>query len=196
MLLALDGNLTNSQVAGILERTADDVNASTGCGKCAVGRDAYTGWGRLNVANAIATLTAGPLPSTDAYEPNDDAGARARTLWGKQRTVNATLDYYDDPVDVYRVALNGHEKLTAKLVGALQGATVNLVLWKPNTTNVADPQTLKRRAAQSVTPGTTQRLTFTAPGRGWYYVEAKMMSPGFGSYSLVLSKTTAQASGK
>jgi hypothetical protein len=35
-----------------------------------------------------------------------------------------------------------------------------------------------------------QHVTFTAPGRGWYYVEVKVASPGFGSYSLSLVKTT------
>ena len=190
MLFALDPALTNSQVAEILEHTADDVNASTGCGKCAVGRDPYTGWGRLDVAKAIAVVTDGPLPAADAFETNDDAGAQARTLWSKHVVVNATLDYYDDPVDVYRIALNGHEKLTAKLVGAAPGARVSLVLWKPDTATVADAKTLNLRAAQSVAPGATQRLTFTAPGRGWYFVEAKAVSLGFVPYSLVLTKTT------
>ena len=188
-LFALDPTLTNSQVAEILEHTADDVNSSNGCGKCAVGHDAYTGWGRLDVARAVEVVTSGPLPATDTVETNDDAGAQAHTLWGKNVVVNATLDYYDDPVDVYRVELNGHQKLTAKLIGALPGATVDLVLWRPNTASVANAQTVKLRAAQSLAPGATQRLAFTAPGRGWYYVEAKVISPGFGSYTLTLTKT-------
>jgi subtilisin family serine protease len=189
MLLAVDPNLKNSQVAAILEHTADDVNASTGCGKCAVGRDPYTGWGRLDVARAVAAVTAGPLPATDMYETNDDAGAQAWTIWGKQRSVDATLDYYDDPVDVYRVSLTGHEKLTARLTGGWQGAKVKLVLWRPDTASVANQQASTQRAAQSVASSGTQRLTFTAPGRGWYYVEAVVTAPGSGSYSLTLTKT-------
>ena len=189
MLIAIDPALTNSQVGAILEHTADDVNASNGCGKCAVGRDAYTGWGRLDVARAVALVTTGPLPSADAFETNDDAGSQAHTLWGKKVVVNASLDYYDDPVDVYRVELNGRERLTAKLAGALGDATVNLVLWKPNTTSVGTLQAVKFRAAQSAAHGAVQQLTFTAPGRGWYYLEAKVMTPGFGAYSLVVTKT-------
>ena len=189
MLFAVDPTLTNSQVASILEHTADDVNTSTGCGKCAVGRDAYTGWGRLDVAKAIAAVTTGPLPAADTYETNDDAGTQAWTLWGKQRTVNATLDYYDDPVDVYRVSLTGHEKLTARLSSDWQDAKVKLVLWRPSTASVANQQTSTLRAAQSAASRGTQRLTFTAPGRGWYYVEAIVTAPGSGSYSLTLTKT-------
>jgi len=42
-----------------------------------------------------------------------------------------------------------------------------------------------------VSPGSRQRVTFTAPGRGWYYVEAQTAAPGFGSYTLTLGKVTA-----
>jgi hypothetical protein len=46
------------------------------------------------------------------------------------------------------------------------------------------------RAAQSASPGAVQHVTFTAPGRGWYYVEVKDVAPGFGSYTLSIVKTT------
>jgi hypothetical protein len=67
---------------------------------------------------------------------------------------------------------------------------VNLVLWKPGTSRVDDLRTQKMRAAQSIAPGSTQRVTFKAPGRGWYYVEVKVTSPGSGPYTLTLTKTT------
>ena len=188
MLFAVDPHLTNSQVTTILEHSADDVNAATGCSKCALLRDPYSGWGRLGVAKAIEALN-GPLPAPDAYETNDDAGTQAWTMWGTQVKIAATLDYYDDPVDVYRIVLSGHERLDAKLTGGWQGANVSLTLWRPNTTRVDDARAVDLRAAQSVSPGAAQRLRFTAPGRGWYFVEVKVTSPGFGPYSLVLSKT-------
>ena len=40
MLLASRPSLTNDQVAALLEHTADDVSAATGCPKCALLRDA------------------------------------------------------------------------------------------------------------------------------------------------------------
>jgi subtilisin family serine protease len=188
VLLAVDPALTASQVAWILEHNADDVNASNGCPKCGPpGRDPYTGWGRLDVAKAIAALT-GTLPAPDAYEPNDNAGTQAWTVWGKQRTINAMLDYYEDQVDVYRIALSGHERLSVKLDAGWQGANVSLFLWRPGTTRV-DTQAAKLRAAQSVVPGAVQRLQFTAPGPGWYYVEVKVTSAGSGPYTLTLTKT-------
>jgi subtilisin family serine protease len=188
MLLAVDPALTNSQTSALLEHSADDVSAATGCPRCALLRDPLSGWGRLDVAKAIEAL-AGPLPPPDRYETNDDAGTQAHTLWGKQLTIDATVDYYDDPVDVYRVALTGHEKLRARLAGNWPGANVSLVLWRPGTTRVSDAGTQRLRAAQSAAPGSLQRVTFTAPGRGWYYLEVKVTSPGSGPYTLTLSKS-------
>ena len=188
MLFAVDPALANSQVSSILEHSADDVNAATGCPKCALLRDPYSGWGRLDVAKAIAALS-GPLPAPDHYEGNDDAGTDAYTVWGKQRTLSATLDYYDDPVDVYRVAIGPGEKLVAKATGSWAGAQISLTLWRPGTKRVeTNSRTLQ--AARSLTSGAVQRVAYTAKGRGWYYVEVKDVAPGFGSYTLTLTKTS------
>ena len=104
MLLSVAPHLTPDQVTAILERTATDANAGNGCRACRLGRDAYTGWGRLNVAAALAAL-AGPLPPADALEPNDDAGSSAWPLSGRSGTLRATVDFWDDQSDVYRVLL-------------------------------------------------------------------------------------------
>src|ERR671930_610657 len=78
LLVALQPTLKADQVSAILERTADDANASNGCRRCPLLRDLLTGWGRLNIANAVAAL-GGPWPPADRYETNDDAGAHAST---------------------------------------------------------------------------------------------------------------------
>jgi len=189
LLFAVNPELTNSQVEALLEHSADDVNATNGCIKCGLLRDPLSGWGRLDVAKAIEAL-AGPLPTADQYETNDDAGTQARTLWGKHYSFTATLDYYDDQVDVYRVALSGGERLTASLTGAWPGANVNLLLWRPGTSRVDDLRSQSRRVAQSILPGSTQHVAFKAPGRGWYYLEVKVTSPGSGPYTLTFNKTT------
>lgn len=189
MMLAVSPQLTNSQVATILEHSADDVSAANGCPRCALLRDPLSGWGRLDVAKAIAFATSGPLPAPDHLETNDDAGTKAMTLWGKKRAVTATLDYYDDPVDVYRIALSGREKLVANVNAGWSGANVSLTLWRPGTVHVDDPKTEERlRVAQSAHPGSSKRVRFTAPGRGWYYLEVRDTSPGFGQYGLSFVK--------
>jgi subtilisin family serine protease len=191
LLFALNPDLTNGQVATLLEQNADDVNAAGGCTKCGLLRDPLSGWGRLDVAKAIEAL-AGPLPPPDKYETNDDAGTQARTLWGKRYSFKATIDYYDDQIDVYRIALSGGERVVAKLAGGWPGADVSLVLWKPGTSRVDDLRAQTMRAAQSIGPGSTQSVTFKAPGRGWYYVEVKVTAPGSGPYTLSFAKTTPQ----
>jgi subtilisin family serine protease len=190
VLFALDPLLTASQVTTILEHTTDDVNASTGCSKCPPLRDAYSGWGRLDVARAVAALAV-QLPATDRYEGNDNAGASAHTVWGKHATLAATLDYYDDPVDVYRVALGPHEHLAAKVAASWPGARVSLTLWKPGTMRVDTAQSTSLRVVQSAAPTTSQHIAFTAKSRGWYYVEVKVSTPAYGPYTLTLAKTTA-----
>ena len=189
ILFALAPTLTNAQVAAILEHSAADVNASNGCARCAQSHDPFSGFGRLDVAKAVAAL-AGPLPASDRYETNDNAGTQAHTVWGKRVTLNATVDFYDDPVDVYRVSLSGHERLTAKLLGGWPGAKVDLTVWKPRTTKVDDRRSTFR-AAQSAAPAATQLVRFTAPGRGWYFVEVRVASKGYGPYSLTLDKSAS-----
>jgi subtilisin family serine protease len=190
VLIAAAPTLTNTQVSTILEHSADDVNAATGCPRCGPFRDAYSGWGRLNVSKALAAL-AGPLPAPDRYETNDDAGTQAYTIWGKRAKVTASVDYYDDQVDVYRLALAKNERLSAKLVGGWPGAQVRLALWRPSTKRIDETtRGIAFRAAQSALPGASQHVTFTSPARGWYYVEVKVSRPGYGPYTLSLDKTT------
>jgi len=189
VLFGLVPTLTNSQVAALLEHSADDVNVGTGCPRCALLRDPLSGWGRLDVAKAVANL-AGPLPAGDAFEANDNAGTQAHPLWGTTQRVQATLDYYDDPVDVYRVVLRTHQKLSANVTAAWPGASVQLELWRPGTPAVDKPTTVKKfRVAQSASPGGVQHVRFVAPKLGTYYVEVRVSSPGFGAYTLRLKKS-------
>jgi hypothetical protein len=187
VLLAVAPALTNNQVETILERTADDVDAATGCRACPLGRDRYSGWGRLDVAAAVQAL-AGPLPAPDRYESNDDTGTHSFTLWGKQRRIAATLDYYDDPVDVYRVALGKGEQLKARLAAAWAGANVGLVLWRPGTPHVTVARRTRYRLAQAIAPAAVQHLVYRSTARGWYYVEVRATAPGGGAYALSLTK--------
>jgi subtilisin family serine protease len=185
VLLALKPSLRPDQVSNILERTATDVDAAAGCSQCPTGRDQYTGWGRLDIAAAIAALK-GKLPTPDRFEPNDDAGSHAATLSASARRVTATLDFWDDQVDVYRVRLIGGHRLRATLRGPT-GLTTSLLLWRPGTVRVnGSGQGL--RAAQSLGPGAVHRIAYRVPATGWYYVEAKLTSRGFGPYTLTIAR--------
>jgi hypothetical protein len=187
VLLALKPTLQADQVANILEGSATDVNASNGCRQCALLRDSLSGWGRLDIAKAVGVLDGDVLPAPDRLEPNDDAGSHAARLSANVTSVKATIDFWDDQIDVYRIYLSRGRRVTLTLNGPT-GTTSNLLLWRPGTKRVGDLRTQHLRAAQSIGPGSTHRLGYRAPASGWYYVEVKLPSRGVGSYELGISR--------
>src|SRR5262249_27602746 len=103
LLFAQSPNLHANQVETILERSADDLNAATGCSACPPLRDSLSGWGRLDVAGALTALAKLPVPPPDHFEPNDDVGTQTARLTGARGKLAATVDYWDDPSDIYPV---------------------------------------------------------------------------------------------
>jgi hypothetical protein len=187
VLLALNPTLQPDQVINLLERSATDVNASNGCKQCPLQRDTFSGWGRLDVAKAVAAL-GGVLPPPDRLEPNDDAGGFAARLGTRVTSVKATIDFWDDQIDVYRLYIKKNQTLKLTLNGPA-GATSNLLLWKPGTKHVDDLHTQHLRAAQAIGPGPTHRIGYRAPASGWYYAEVKLTTQGFGPYELTISRS-------
>jgi subtilisin family serine protease len=177
VLYGLDPQLTSSQVSTLLERHADDVNAASGCSGCPLNRDMFSGWGRLNVASAVHALSSGtPLPASDKFEPNDRV-SQAHPLYGRKPSASATLDLWDDPVDIYRVKLGRGERLHAVVRARWVGASVSLKLWRDAT------------VARTAHDGKTQRLSYRAPKAGTYYVELRDRA-GAGRYTLRLTKSS------
>jgi hypothetical protein len=186
LLFALKPTLQPDQVINIVERSATDVNASNGCKQCPLQRDTFSGWGRLDVAKAIAALD-GVIPPPDRLEPNDDAGSSAVRLSARVTSVKATIDFWDDQIDVYRIYLRKGQRVRLTLVGP-EGANSNLLLWRPGTKRVGDLHSQNRRAAQAIGPGASHKLGHRATVKGWYYVEAKLATRGFGPYELTIRR--------
>jgi hypothetical protein len=111
-------------------------------------------------------------------------------LWGRRLTFDATLGYWDDPVDYYRVKLARGQRLQARVSAQWSGANIALTLWRPGTTSALESRPGKWRVAQSVSPAGTQVVSYRARQAGWYYVELQVGSPGGGKYELRLSKTS------
>ena len=190
LLLAEHPGLTPDQVSTIIERSADDMTPATGCPHCAVGRDALSGRGSLDVAAALEAVSAGAIPAPDSMEPNDDAGRMAARLWGSASSVHATIDYWDDPVDVYSVHVPAGRQLSVFLRGpGVHG--LQLVVWKPGTLHVTGTSSLlsRQRVFQSLHAGPNQSFQSRATLSGWYDVEVKESSPGAGPYVLRIAKT-------
>jgi subtilisin family serine protease len=179
VLFGVEPTLTSSQVTRILERHTDDVNAASGCDQCPAGRDKYSGWGSLDVTKAVNFLSSGnPLPPSDRFEPNDKP-FQAHKLWGRRDAVNATLDYWDDRVDVYRVRLQRGERLQVHALARWSNAAVRLTLLR---------HAAKVKVARTG-PGSTQRLAYRAPYSGWYDLKLRVVRHGGGRYTLDLTKS-------
>ncbi len=186
-LLATLPDLTSDQVVTVLERSAVDAAPASGCARCLPGRDALTGWGRLDVTAALAALAL-PLPPADRHEPNDDAGRHAYTLWGTKRVVEATLDFWDDQNDVYRLYLRRGQRLFAALAGT-PGTDPALALWRPGTREIDDLARQDLRVRLSAAFGPNEHFGYRAPVAGWYSLHVKLGAPGTGPYRLSVVKT-------
>jgi hypothetical protein len=143
------------------------------------------------VASALARLSSGvPLPRPDRYEPNDDAGPWAHTLPANRRSVDASLDYWDDNIDVYRVGLRAGERLFARLTPDT-AARVRLQVWTPGTVHVEGFDGRSARLVDSHEAGRQARLSLRVQAGGVYYIAAKVVSrtPEPVQYHLALAVT-------
>ena len=175
LLLGTDPSLKPDQVAWLLERSASDMTSAT-CPRCTDGRDSLTGWGRLDVLSALEALGhKSTIPRADAYEPNDDAGAGAMPF-GPPRTITATLDYWDDPTDVYSIRLAKGETLSASLKSTIPLGRMQL--WAPGTTHVGDLRaTLANATTRTPAVSAREHLAFRAPTTGRYYLALRAGRP-------------------
>jgi hypothetical protein len=187
VLLGTRPGLRPEQVVAILERTAVDVDSTGGCHFCMPGRDELSGWGRLDVAAALASL-AEPLPLRDRYEANDDVGPRAQGLSGRNRLIRATVDFWDDQDDVYAIRLKPRQRVYVGLKGVESGADLSLALWLPKTRTVEGVGSLRERAKVSARAGPREYFSFRAPAAGSYFVQVRMSSPGHTRYRLRIVK--------
>jgi Subtilase family len=178
-LLGVRPLLRAEQVTAIIERTAVDATASSGCHMCALGRDPLTGWGALDATAAVGAL-GGALPPRDAHEPNDNAGEDAYRLYfasgEKARFVKASVDFWDDQDDVYAIYLKRGERLYTSLVPAVPSNVV-LALWRPGTAQVTGLAPPDRRVRVSNRAGRRERLAWSAIQEGWHYLQARLTAP-------------------
>lgn len=187
VLLSLHPTLRAEQVTRILQTTAIDLNASSGCAACAEGRDSYSGWGRLDVAAAIGALSE-RLPTRDFYEANDDLGSRAYPVSGSNRRVRAGVDFWDDQDDVYAIRLNRNQPVYLGLTGTDPSADLSLAFWLPQARSVERVADFRYRIRTSARSGSRQYLSYRPRLAGTYYIQVRMSSPGATRYRLAIIK--------
>ena len=187
VLLSLRPTLRAEQVAQILRSAAVDLSPETGCDTCTLGRDAASGWGKLDVAAAIAALTE-RLPARDFYEANDDAGSRAYKVYGANRRIKATVDFWDDQDDVYAIELQKNQPVYLGLTGSDPSVDLSLAFWLPGVRSIESVSSIRLRARVSARVGSRQYLSFRARTAGTYFVQVRMSSPGITRYRLIVIK--------
>jgi subtilisin family serine protease len=188
VILSLRPTLRPEQVTSLLERTSVDMDAKTGCGPCAIGRDALSGWGALDVAAAISELD-GALPYRDHYESNDDAGPRAHELLTDDLRIKATVDFWDDQDDVYAIKLRRGQSVYVGLTGEDQDDDLNLALWSPRTVSIYDVRSTRFRVRVSAHPGPREYFAYRAARAATYYVQVRISTPGSARYRLAIVKS-------
>src|SRR4030095_17146187 len=112
-------------------------------------------WGLLAASSAVGALDS-PLPDPDRYEANDRVSTAA-TVWGRKgQRIQATIDYWDDREDIYKIKVRRSQKLVARLRGPA-GAHSDLFLWRPGTTSIGGsargPRVLAPPARAPGSPG-------------------------------------------
>ena len=178
-------DLRREQVVGLMQRSAADMTPDTGCRRCTVGRDASSGWGRLDVAAAVDSPS-NRIPAIDRFEPNDDARGRSVPVRGPTKlgvNLRASVDYWDDQDDVYAIRLRKNGRLAATLDGKAE-VDMNLFLWRPETTRIKDARSLSGAVARSRGPAADEFVNFRAPRAGVYFLHVKMSEPGAARYVL------------
>ncbi len=102
--------------------------------------------------------------------------------------MNATVDFWDDQDDVYRIRLQKGRRVYIGLTGSARGADLSLALWLRGTTSIDDVRSFRRRVRISVRPGGREYFSYRAPTAGDYFVQVRMSSPGSTRYRLAIVK--------
>jgi hypothetical protein len=153
-------DLTPYQAAQVVRLGARDAGTSRGY-------DNATGFGAVDMPGALQLRP----PAEDPLEPNDDVryvngrvfgNASAALFDGRQaNTVEATADYAEDPVDIYRVKVGGPRRVHVRL--KVRVGDPDLFLFGPRTRSVRTTGAIK---SSSRGGHRTDRLSFrNASGR-------------------------------
>ena len=132
-----------------------------------------------------------PLPAPDHYETNDDAGhagahglGQAREADGVGRLLRGSGRRLPRRARAERAAdREGDRRLAGRTGQARALAAGDAERRRAAARRTCAPRSPRRRARRS-------RCGSPRAAAGWYYVEVKVASPGFGPYTLSLDKTT------
>ncbi len=180
LVMASNGNLLSPyQVVRQIKNTADDVAPG--------GRDLASGYGVVNPRAAV-TLRA---PADDDSEVNDDVkwltSSQRLAQLGQRAILEATIDRYEDPDDVYALTMQRGERVRVRLT--YRRGVADLYLWRPGTTTVGTQRpTYRRNLIRYIGGGRkTKTIVYQAKKNGRHFVNVFARS-GSTDYAVTLER--------
>jgi hypothetical protein len=172
--------LTNGQVADTLRESAQDVSTP--------GYDTQTGFGLVNIANALVA----PTPLNDPLEPNDDIafidGSAFRTpdpyVWRgiPHGPIRASVDAVEDPIDVYRIRVPAGGRALVQL--RTQFGDADLFVFPGNRRTLQGKPLASSQKNGKRTDAVTVRNTSGAPRRFYVAIDSASRTSLNSAYSL------------
>ena len=149
------------------------------------GRDALSGWGRLDIAAAVHALRNARLPVRDRFEPDDNVSlgtpirkpslrvrATARLLGRSQRRLSNQAEAGPE-------GPRGRE-------GSRRGRLDRPLEAGASLTGRCSPALRARRSVHGL--GVKERLRYRAAKTGWYSLQVVAAKPGAGAYTLRVTR--------
>jgi subtilisin family serine protease len=169
-----------TQLFDLMRTSSRDIESS--------GFDPLSGYGQLYIPSALS----GSVQSRDPTEPNEDIShVKPNRLFrnadppitspGRTRgSLNARLDFSEDPRDLYRIWVPARRTTIVTLTPT---ADVDLAVWGPRTVSVLEGARARRRdfrgrSERSGTKAETVRVRNTSSRGSFHYVEASVGSSG------------------
>jgi subtilisin family serine protease len=150
--------LTPFQAAQVVRLGARDVGKP--------GYENATGFGVLDLPGALARTP----PADDPLEPNDDIryvngrafGSLAPALYdGRDRSISATTDFAEDPIDIYRIKVRAGRVVRLALTPGV--GDPDLFVFGAGATGVRNARPVGRSTREA---GRTDRVVVRKPRRG------------------------------
>ena len=145
-----------------------------------------------SAASAASTSSAaldalqGPPPPPDRFEPNDDAGSQAAIVY-HSLAATATLDWWDDPNDVYRIHLVKGPAAVGARARRPEESTRRSTSGSRGSSRSPTPAPTCARAARSTARACPSGSASRRTARPGTTLQVKLARPGFGPYRIHLT---------